>query len=187
MSHDRGCFRCFEDHPFHAARTCTIADCPYKEKAMTNPTPPVPIKAGKVINRIKRTDVDAFEKYVTFDNALNVYQDLAQGSAIYPGQGSPTGLMYTALKLNGEAGEFAEHVGKAMRDDNYGDSLVSNTNELTPERKLALKKELGDNLWYIAAAAKELGFKLSEIAHENLDKLCSRGERNKLQGSGDDR
>lgn len=148
---------------------------------------PEPEVEAKVINTIKRADVDAFEKYVTFDNALNVYQNLAQGSAVYPGQGTPTGLMYTALKLNGEAGEFAEHVGKAMRDDNFGDSHVSNTNELTPERKLALKKELGDNLWYIAAAAKELGFKLSEIAHENLDKLCSRGERNKLQGSGDDR
>lgn len=31
MSHDRGCFRCFEDHPYQHAKVCTIVDCPYKE------------------------------------------------------------------------------------------------------------------------------------------------------------
>jgi hypothetical protein len=30
MSHDRGCFRCHEDHPGKFA--CPQADCPYKDE-----------------------------------------------------------------------------------------------------------------------------------------------------------
>jgi NTP pyrophosphatase (non-canonical NTP hydrolase) len=89
--------------------------------------------------------------------------------------------MYVSLKDCGETGEFAEHVGKAMRDDGFGDV------ELTPERKLLLIKEIGDEMWYLAAKCNELGIRLSEAAYTNLDKLCSRTERGVLQGSGDDR
>ncbi len=112
---------------------------------------------------------------------LNEYQDNAITTAVYPGRGSPLGLIYVALKMNGEAGEFAEHVGKALRDDNYMQD------ELTPERNLLLKKELGDVLWYIAAAAKELGFTLDEIAVANNAKLADRKARGVLAGSGDNR
>ena len=158
------------------------------DKFTQTPSPPFPeVPQAKIINTIKRADVEAFEKYVTFDNALNVYQELSSGSANYPGTGDPTGLMYAALKLNGEAGELAEHVGKAMRDEGFGEHHVSCTSILAPERKEAIVKELGDVLWYTAAIARELGLKLSEVAHGNLDKLCSRGERGKLQGSGDNR
>lgn len=119
---------------------------------------------------------------------LDDYQRAAADTAIYPGKGTPLGLMYVSLKYNGEAGEFAEHVGKAIRDDQFG-QLVTPRHQvlLTPERRLALKKELGDGLWYIAAAAKELGYTLSEIAEENIAKLASRKERGVLGGSGDNR
>jgi hypothetical protein len=30
MSHDRGCFRCFEDHPMSNVG-CKVADCPYRD------------------------------------------------------------------------------------------------------------------------------------------------------------
>lgn len=38
---------------------------------------------------------------------LNEYQSRTQDTAVYPGQGSPMGLIYCALKMNGEAGESA--------------------------------------------------------------------------------
>ena len=112
---------------------------------------------------------------------LNTYQQIATGTAVYPGQGTPLGLIYCALKMNGEAGEFAEHVGKAMRDDalmGFG---------LTPERRTLLVKEVGDVLWYLSAACTELGITLSEAANVNLRKLHDRKTRGALQGSGDNR
>jgi len=112
---------------------------------------------------------------------LDDYQKRAGQFARYPGQGEPAGLFYLALKMNGEAGEFAEHLGKALRDDGFP------TERLTPARRMALKKELGDVLWYVAKSADELGFDLSEIADENLAKLTDRAARGVLQGSGDDR
>lgn len=131
-------------------------------------------------------------------NALNMYQTLATGTAVYPGQGTPLGLVYVALKGAGEAGEFAEHVGKAMRDDNlipvdqsqspegFGVAHL-NPNPLTDERKALLIKELGDRLWYISAACNELGITLADAALINAQKLKDRQERGVLRGSGDQR
>jgi NTP pyrophosphatase (non-canonical NTP hydrolase) len=145
------------------------------------------------INRITHNDVIEFDRYACGDgNALNHYQRLATKSAIYPGQGTPLGLAYVALKLNGEAGEFAEHVGKAMRDDGLLEADVRTGNigfgaDLTPARRLALIKEIGDQLWYLSAACNELGITLSDAALTNLQKLADRTERETLRGSGDDR
>lgn len=126
---------------------------------------------------------------------LDEYQDIATGTAVYPGQDTPIGLIYTALKMNGEAGEFAEHVGKAMRDDRFGTKFqVSSagfieeiTVELTSERRSLLIKEIGDVLWYLSAACNELGISLSQAANENLKKLYDRKHRGVLSGSGDTR
>lgn len=113
-----------------------------------------------------------------YDDTLNGYQAATQTTAIYPGQGTINGLLYTTLKLNGEAGEIAEKVGKALRDDFAC---------ITDQRRADLLKELGDVLWYVAATARELGFNLSEVALANLDKLKDRQNRDKLSGSGDNR
>lgn len=128
---------------------------------------------------------------------LNDYQTSAIGTAFYPGQGTPLGLIYCSLKMTGEAGEFSEKVGKAIRDDGYaaaviiqpgpGDAEISWGEPLTDERREALAKELGDVLWYVAAGAKELGLTLEQVAEMNLSKLAERRERGTLQGSGDDR
>jgi len=135
------------------------------------------------MNDIKPVLLEAFEKECKgFSNALNLYQRLATGTAIYPGQGSPLGLIYVALKCAGEAGEFAEHVGKAMRDDGFaGDEI------LTPERRALLIKEIGDELWYLAAKCNELDTTLSEAALINVNKLRDRQTRGTLRGSGDNR
>ncbi len=145
------------------------------------------------INKITLEDITDFKAFPH----VNAYQRIALKSAIYPGQGTPLGLIYTALKLNGEAGEFAEHVGKAMRDDGLMNGIyVDNgavqdapTSEqaLTNARFLALAKELGDGMWYIAAAAKELGLTLEDVMTINLEKLADRSARDALRGSGDER
>ncbi|HEX4482858.1 MAG TPA: nucleoside triphosphate pyrophosphohydrolase family protein [Solirubrobacteraceae bacterium] len=103
------------------------------------------------------------------------YQRLSRSTAKYPRHEA---LTYPALGLAGEAGEFADHAKKVIRDDG---------GEVTPERREAMAKELGDVLWYVAQLASELGLELDEIAQANLDKLRSRMDRGVLSGSGDDR
>jgi|SRR5579859_6360305 len=114
---------------------------------------------------------------------LNEYQEQALSSAIYPDQGS--NLVYPALKLAGESGEFAEKVAKANRDDGIG--WFTNWASLPFEKRVKMAHELGDAQWYLAACAKELGFTLEEIASMNLAKLADRKLRNKISGSGDNR
>lgn len=109
---------------------------------------------------------------------LDQYQAKAVKTAIYPTDKRIMGLTYCALKLNGEAGEFAEKVGKVMRDDNF---------KVSRDKREALLYELGDVLWYLANCAKELGTTLEVIAVMNLDKLAKRQKANKLKGSGDNR
>ena len=106
---------------------------------------------------------------------LNQYQKEAIKTAVYP---EADALLYTVLGLNGEAGELAEKAKKMIRDD---------AGILYEERRLAMIKELGDVLWYVATTAKELNVTLQEVAQTNVDKLRSRQQRGKLKGSGDDR
>jgi NTP pyrophosphatase (non-canonical NTP hydrolase) len=118
------------------------------------------------------------------------YETEAVSTAIYPGQNTALGLMYVALKMNGEAGELAEHIGKALRDDDLSEPFeryAVTFNSLTPERQTLIMKEIGDVLWYLAAAAREVGTNLSTIAQGNITKLRDRKERGKLGGSGDNR
>ena len=105
----------------------------------------------------------------------NEYQKRAVSTAIYP---RSQYILYPALGLFGEAGEVAEHIKKAIRDDG---------GIFTTERRAALLKELGDVGWYLANLAADLGFDLDTVFQANLDKLQSRKERGVLQGSGDDR
>jgi NTP pyrophosphatase (non-canonical NTP hydrolase) len=106
---------------------------------------------------------------------LSEYQRLSRRTAQYPRE---AWLAYPALGLAGEAGEVAEHVKKAIRDDG---------GQVGAQRKAALAKELGDVLWYVAQLATELDLELDAVAQLNLDKLLSRQQRGVLSGSGDDR
>lgn len=127
------------------------------------------------INKITQKDLNAFK------GTLTGYQLTATKSAIYPGQGSNLGLIYCALKLNGEAGELAEHVGKAMRDDGLMKS------RMTRERRELIIKEIGDCLWYLSAICNELDITFHAAALQNLEKLFDRTQRDALRGSGDNR
>ena len=105
---------------------------------------------------------------------FNAYQKAALSTAIYPDK-----VIYTALGLASEAGEVAGKVKKILRD--------RGGNFLGAEFREAVKDELGDVLWYVAALAADLGLKLDDIAQANLDKLADRVERGVIGGSGDDR
>lgn len=90
-------------------------------------------------------------------------------------------LAYCTGKLNGEAGEIAELVFKALRDG------TGNPGEIDDERRTLLFKELGDVAWYLARLSDLLGFKLSEVFESNIAKLMDRKERGVLSGSGNER
>ena len=89
---------------------------------------------------------------------MDDYQELALRTAGDHAINDPT---YTAMGLNGEAGEFSEQVKHEHFHGHPAD----------PDKKL---KELGDIYWYLAAAAAKHGYKLSEIASANVVKLARR-------------
>jgi NTP pyrophosphatase (non-canonical NTP hydrolase) len=104
------------------------------------------------------------------------YQKLASETAIYPRIGN--NVYYPALAMAGESGEVCNKISKIMRDH---DDII------TDEMKLELEKELGDVLWNLSQLATELDLSLDEIATNNLRKLKSRKDRNKIHGRGDNR
>lgn len=126
---------------------------------------------------------DRFQNQLAYNRALvkktfDYYQEEAQQTAIYPQETDEIALSYTALGLNGEAGEVAELIKKMIRDDG---------GVLTIERRKKLEKELGDVLWYVSEVARNALISLSTLACNNLLKLSARKENNTLNGDGDDR
>lgn len=87
-------------------------------------------------------------------------------------------MLEKVFGLVGEAGEVADKFKKLIRDKNA---------EATDADKKELAKELGDVLWYVNSVGAYLGYSLDEIAQMNLDKVLSRKDRGKIQGSGDNR
>lgn len=100
------------------------------------------------------------------------YKDAIEPLVLYPRKTNIEALQYVALGLNGEAGEVAEQIKKAMRNDG---------GELTPDRIESLKKEAGDVLWYLTRLAAELNTNLDEIAQMNVEKLYGRKEKGNLK------
>lgn len=107
---------------------------------------------------------------------FETYQKQSRRTALYPNNGS--NFIYPTLGLVGESGEVAEKIKKVLRDKN---GLVDENT------KMEIKKELGDVLWYLSQLATELNLSLDDIANDNLQKLFSRMERNKIHGEGDNR
>lgn len=106
---------------------------------------------------------------------MNAYQAAAKETAVFP---KDQGIVYTALGLTSEAGEVADKVKKVIRD---------NEGVFTEEVREAIKRELGDVLWYVSGLAWELGYTLEDVADTNITKLSSRFQRGQIGGSGDDR
>lgn len=110
---------------------------------------------------------------MTFDE----YQIEARKTANYPAIGGVSWI-YPVLGNSGESGEIAEKFKKIIRDKN---------GVISEEDRQAIKKEIGDQCWYLSNLAYELGFSFNEIAESNIAKLKSRQERGVLGGSGDNR
>ena len=100
---------------------------------------------------------------------LNEYQSIAWSTALPTAQNTN----YMVLGLASEAGEVAGKWKKEIRD---GVPMKENT-----------AYELGDALYYVAGAAKTLGYTLDEIAAMNVKKLADRQQRGVISGSGDNR
>lgn len=82
---------------------------------------------------------------------------------------SPKTDWYYALKMNGEAGEVAEIVGKAER-------LGAWRKPIEGARVNELILELGDVLWYVTRLANKYGYSLAQVMDLNVDKLMRRFE-----------
>jgi NTP pyrophosphatase (non-canonical NTP hydrolase) len=104
------------------------------------------------------------------------YQEKSRKTAVYPNLGN--NFIYPTLGLSGEAGEVAEKIKKVIRDKN---GIIDD------ETREAIKKELGDVLWYISQIASELKLDLNDVAKKNIEKLYSRLKRGKINGNGDNR
>jgi len=108
---------------------------------------------------------------------FNEYQNEAKKFAIYKDK-----IVYPTLGLASEAGEVCGKIKKVMRDTEGLHDL-----KYKYDRVLEIQSELGDVLWYIANIAEDLEIPLQDIAEENIRKLKDRKNRDKIQGSGDNR
>ena len=93
--------------------------------------------------------------------------------------------------LTAEVGEVNDKIAKAIRKGYL--SLHRNEiawwvqNYAQEEMKEAMKKELGDCLWFIAGLSEVLGYSLEDVAEANIAKLQDRAKRNVIDGNGDNR
>ncbi len=92
------------------------------------------------------------------------YQKVIETFAVYPRDTELAALSYLALGLNGEAGEVADEVKKAIRNDGA----------ISEARRARILEEVGDVLWCVARIAIEFDTPLAEIAQANIDKLEKR-------------
>lgn len=142
-------------------------------------------------------------------NTFKEYEDAVMPLAVYPGHESGD-ITYPALGLAGETSEALEkllterdagnHVPEAVIDsamracipagriaEHAKKTLRDNGGVVSPERRALILKEAGDELWYLADIARQLGSSLSEVAEINAKKLLDRKERNVIKGEGDSR
>lgn len=111
---------------------------------------------------------------------LDEYQTRAMSTRLK----SCDNVTYMAFGLVAEVGELADKIAKWKRKNEVyvsGDRLVFNTWQTgeVDEKHVALMKELGDVLWFVAGLAEHFGYSLSEVAEMNLEKLAER----KTQGT----
>jgi NTP pyrophosphatase (non-canonical NTP hydrolase) len=106
---------------------------------------------------------------------FNEYQRRAANLNLCPHQHK---LIHAILGLPGEVGEICEKIKKVYRDKQGLFPL---------DFKDDMRKELGDVLWYVSDLAVQFDIDLQSVADYNIEKLESRKQRGKLNGSGDNR
>lgn len=120
------------------------------------------------IAKMDRPEYEFGEEYTPTLTFIE-YMDFVKKMKVYPEKHA---IIYPALGLAGEAGEYCEKIKKWLRGDGELD------------KALAIK-ELGDILFYIASSADDLGFTFEQVARMNIDKLTKRKEDGKIKGDGD--
>ncbi len=88
-------------------------------------------------------------------------------------QKGPVALAHRTLGLTGEAGIVANQLKKVIRDKG------GVPDEADTE---AVKKRLGDVLYYTAALADYFGLSLSEVARQNMEQSTTFGQSRKVSG-----
>lgn len=113
------------------------------------------------------------------------YDTLVKSCAQYPDINQ--NLIYPALGLAGESGEYVDKIKKLWRNEDVTGLDELNRLSSGTEKRQELLKELGDILWYINASASSLGSSLEEVAAINAAKLLDRKDRNVIKSEGDNR
>lgn len=83
---------------------------------------------------------------------------------------------YPILEVAEESGELVGKIAKALRDEK---GFVS------PDKKQSIILEIGDVLWGLAELCTCLNVDFEDCFRQNISKLESRKERDKIHGSGD--
>ena len=122
---------------------------------------------------------------------LNEYQKRAVSTCMP----SCENFGYMFLNLVGEVGEFTSKIAKQIRKgnlkigcDKYPNCLLHAKNMKREDHNVIndeLKKEAGDILWQLSGLCKVMGWKLEDVAQENLAKLAARKEAGTIDGNGD--
>ncbi len=108
--------------------------------------------------------------------AFDSYQQASRKTWNHVAMDDP--IVYPTMGLLNEAGEVAGKVKKIFRDRGGA---------ISEEDRQALRKELGDVLWYLAQICTELDLDMSDVAQANIRKLYDRYDRGTIRGDGDER
>lgn len=106
------------------------------------------------------------------------YQQLAARTGFKGDEDRNYVLMYLSMGLAGETGEVIEKLKHSIRD---------NGGEVSSEKRVLLKKEIGDVLWYASQIARALDLSFDDIARHNIEKLADRASRGVIKSEGDER
>ncbi len=120
--------------------------------------------------------------------SLNEYQKEAMTTCMP----SCSNFSYMFINLVGEIGEFASKVAKHIRKDEtvieWNALLTEKGGKSVSDSEMEdLRKELGDCLWQLSGLCQVMGWRLEDVARENLEKLASRKMRGLIDGNGDNR
>ena len=100
---------------------------------------------------------------------------------------SSNNFCYMMLNLVGEVGEFASKIAKYIRKDYIEINHSKIAGIISDDEDDELRKEAGDILWQLSGLCTVMGWKLEDVAQENLAKLSDRKNRNVIEGNGDNR
>lgn len=115
----------------------------------------------------------ATETVISLDKIKNSYVNWNIPESLW----TVVGVAYSGLGL-GEVGEVQNKIKKIIRDKG---------GEITKDDIDAIKKELGDVLWYVADMCTKFGVEMNDVADGNIKKIFGRKDRGTLLGSGDNR